>query len=276
MALIAQKNTDWVLAPVGKWQAVCVDVRDEGLQPNPFPNKKTGLPQPDVHKISMHFQLNAPRDEQNRLPLISKWFTFSMWETAALPQFLASWFEVSQSDLPEDFDLDTLVGKNARIRVSHEPKKDKPGDRAVIAAIESWDGEIMAPDNFTRKPGKAGATETEQPAQAYAPNPEDSLPPTNRPVTPNPAPPMPTGEPVDVEAMKGNAATEHAKEQKKAEKALAKPELNITQMKVLKKNLVEEAAQYGVALEQCDYENFEEWKATAQAAIDAKGAEVFD
>ncbi len=173
--MIATKstNTNWKPAPAGKWQAVCVDVRNEGYHPNPFNENR---PQ---QKISIFFQLNAPRDEEGRLPLITRWFTLSMNEKAALSRFLCEWFECGFAALPEQFDLEQLVGMNARIRVIHEPKQDGSGDRAIIQSIESWEGPAMAPDNFERKPGQ-GDVPPEQRQQAFAPNPSQPLPPTNR------------------------------------------------------------------------------------------------
>lgn len=100
-------------------------------------------------------------------------------------------FECAYADLPDGFDLESCVGRNARLRVLHEPKNDG-GVRAVIQSIESWEGAVAVPDNFTRKPGRGAALNgTVAPAyggaqnQAVAP-PGAPMPPTNRPA---PAPP---------------------------------------------------------------------------------------
>lgn len=172
--ILSKTSTNWKPAPAGKWQAVCVDVRNEGFHPNPFNDNKP------THKISVHFQLNAPRDEEGRLPMISKWFTYSLNEKSALAGFLCEWFECGFSAIPESMNLESLVGQNARIRVINEPKQDGSGTRAIIQSIEGWDGDAMAPDNFTRKPGQGDLPPDQQHQQAFAPNPSQPLPPTNR------------------------------------------------------------------------------------------------
>jgi hypothetical protein len=179
-------------APAGKWQGVCVDVRDEGMQTSQYLDEN-GNPKPPKRKISIHFQLNAPRDENGALPGVAKWFTYSLHEKSTLAKFLCEWFECAYAAIPPKFDLDTLVGVNARMRIIHEPKKDGTGDRAVIQSIERWESEPMQAEGYTRKVDRP--QQAQQSQQAFAPNPNQSLPATNRqpqqpmrPVTPNAAP----------------------------------------------------------------------------------------
>ncbi len=150
MSFVIEKNSSmpFVQAPAGRYQAVCVDVVDEGMQPNTF---KEGKLEP---KISIAFQLNKLNDDGRRY-LISRWFTFSLHEKASLSAFVCDFLEIPYAQLPDTFDVETLIGRNVRMKIMQEPKKSNPQEmRAIIKTIEPWlpeDGALMASLDYKRK-----------------------------------------------------------------------------------------------------------------------------
>ena len=179
MSLTVSKSAggNFTPAPAGRFQGVCVDVVDEGMQPNPFKNNELQA------KVSIAFQLDKMMDDGSRRFFISKWFTFSLDERASLAGFICDWLEISYSQIPDEFNLEELIGRNARLRIIQEPKKNNPAEMgSKIKSIEPWDendGALMSPLNFTRKVDRedyAGpTTQAPQPVQqAQAPAPQSA------------------------------------------------------------------------------------------------------
>ena len=102
-------------APEGTHQAVCVDVIDIGLKPNPF--KEGGM----QHKIDLVWQIDELRDDGKR-HLLYKRYTLSLNEKATLRHDLESWrgrqFTASEE---AGFDVETVIGANCLINVQHKP-----------------------------------------------------------------------------------------------------------------------------------------------------------
>ena len=80
----AGDSKSYTPAPEGTHQAVCVDVIDIGLKPNPF---KDGAMQ---HKIDIAWQIDETREDGKR-HLVYKRYTLSLNEKATLRHDLESW-----------------------------------------------------------------------------------------------------------------------------------------------------------------------------------------
>jgi len=117
MPLFAKNNAkQFIPAPVGLHQAVCCDVIDMGLRENPYgPPRET---------IKICWQLGE-RMEDGRRFLASRLFTSSTYEGAGLWKFLTSWLGQCFSRQERvKFDLETLLGKNGQIQITHVKGKE--------------------------------------------------------------------------------------------------------------------------------------------------------
>lgn len=145
MAITASKtgNTTFEPMPAGVQQLVCVDVNDEGFHENPY---KPGTAQ---HKISIAWQSAALREDGSRY-LLTQWFTNSLHEKASLAQLVMDWLGVSYNEIPQNFDIEELIGKNARARIRQKEKR-AGGMRAELQSIEPWEGEEIEPLGYDRR-----------------------------------------------------------------------------------------------------------------------------
>src|SRR5688572_6383173 len=100
-------------APEGTHQAVCVDVIDKGLLPNPF---KEGALQ---KKVDLAWQLSETRDDGKRF-VVFKRYTASLNDKATLRHDLEGWRgrPFTAAEL-EGFDLENVIGKNCLLNVVH-------------------------------------------------------------------------------------------------------------------------------------------------------------
>ncbi len=116
MAIYASRpKTDFVPAPEGLHQAVCVDVVDLGEQPTVWGPK---------HKVKLVWQI-AQRMESGLPYLVSCRYTLSLHEKATLCQHLEAWRGRRFSDQElEMFDLEKLVGVNCQLQIIHNTKED--------------------------------------------------------------------------------------------------------------------------------------------------------
>ncbi len=145
MLVSKSASAPYTLAPKGTYQAVCVDIIDEGLHPNIY---KDG--NPDEPKLSIVFQLDK-EDENGFLYKASRWFTVSLHERSSLAAFLCEWHDATYKELPSDFDLEELIGRNARLRIVQEPKKNNPDEmKVVIKSIEPVDEAAMIARDYER------------------------------------------------------------------------------------------------------------------------------
>lgn len=115
------------LPEAGTTQAVCCGVWDLGMQETTF-NNETKL----RHKIVVAWELNqlinSPESEYNGQPyMLSKTYTLSLYENAALKKDLESWRGKSftAEEIEHGFDVETLYGINCLIGVAHVSKGDK-------------------------------------------------------------------------------------------------------------------------------------------------------
>lgn len=102
-------------APEGTHQAVCVDVIDLGMKPNPF---KEGAQQ---HKIDVAWQIDELRDDGKR-HIVYKRYTLSLNEKATLRHDLESWRGRPFTDQElKGFDVEVLIGVNCLVNIQHKP-----------------------------------------------------------------------------------------------------------------------------------------------------------
>jgi len=117
-------------APEGTHQAVCVDVIDKGMQPNPF---KDGALQ---HKVDLAWQIGELRDDGKRF-VIYKRYTASLNEKATLRHDLESWRgkPFTAAEL-KGFDLESVIGANCLLNVVHRASQsDASRIYANVAAV---------------------------------------------------------------------------------------------------------------------------------------------
>lgn len=107
MPIIAKKTGggDFIPCPPGTWSAVCCDVVDLGLLEVTFGGKKK-----KQHKIYISWQIEEARAD-NKPHMISKRYTLSLHEKAALRKDLEAWRgRPFTDDELEGFDVEAVVG----------------------------------------------------------------------------------------------------------------------------------------------------------------------
>lgn len=115
------------LPEAGTTQAVCCGVWDLGMQKTTY-NDETKL----RHKIVIAWELQqlieAPESEYNGKPyMLSKTYTLSLYENAALKKDLESWRgkQFTPDEITHGFDVEKLYGINCLIGVAHVTKGDR-------------------------------------------------------------------------------------------------------------------------------------------------------
>jgi hypothetical protein len=151
------ETKNYAPAPEGTHQAVCVDIIDKGMLPNPF---KDGALQ---HKVDLAWQINELREDGKRF-VVYKRYTASLNDKATLRHDLESWrgrpFTVSEL---AGFDLESILGANCLLNVVHKPStKDPSRIFANIAAVMP----------LIKGMPKLAAKDYERPAPAAQPEPE--------------------------------------------------------------------------------------------------------
>jgi hypothetical protein len=109
---------EFIPAPAGVHQAVCVDVIDMGLLEVTFGGKtKT------QHKVRVLWQIDEDMPDGRRF-LVQKRYTLSLNEKATLRKDLESWRgkPFTDADVYDGFDLEKLIGVNALLNVIHAEK----------------------------------------------------------------------------------------------------------------------------------------------------------
>jgi hypothetical protein len=138
MPLIAKgSSSNFTPAPAGQWQAVCVDVVDRGWHEKTFNGQavlgKDGKPA-QVHKVQLMWEINEEMAD-GRPYIVSAWFNLSLHEKATLRKSLESWLgrTLTEPEVTEGYDLETLLGKNCQLTVVH--KVTPNGTYANVTAI---------------------------------------------------------------------------------------------------------------------------------------------
>lgn len=114
------KGSNFIPAPEGVHDAVCVDFIDRGPQTTPWGTK---------HKCRIVFQIDkrmdpVPPKKVGDPFIVGATFTVSLADRAGLRKFLKSWR--GRDFTPEElagFDTENVIGAQAQIVVVHEEKK---------------------------------------------------------------------------------------------------------------------------------------------------------
>jgi len=115
MAIIAKSNKgDFTPAPEGLWQAVCVDVVDQGMQASPWG---------ESHRVQIRWQIEGDDPKSGKPYMVVRGFRLSLHEKSALRPMLEAWrgkkFTAEELD---GFDLEKLIGANCQVQVIHDLK----------------------------------------------------------------------------------------------------------------------------------------------------------
>ena len=121
MAIIAKNSGgDFINAPAGTHQAVCIDVVDLGIVKTEWQGKTK-----EQHKIRIVWQLNESMPD-GRPFISSRRYTLSLSEMSALRPDLEAWRgrPFTEQEL-EGFDVETVIGANCLLTIVHEQKGGK-------------------------------------------------------------------------------------------------------------------------------------------------------
>lgn len=118
-SLILKKKTDFIPAPEGLHNAVCVDVVNLGLVDTVWMNKVR-----KVHKVRIAWELDSEMpDGKGRFVAMNR-YTFSMDPKSNLRKALKSWRgqDFTQEEM-NGFDLEKIVGASCQILITHTEKE---------------------------------------------------------------------------------------------------------------------------------------------------------
>ncbi len=127
MAIYPDPPTTFIPAPEGQHSAVCCDVVDLGVMEMEYNGQKR-----KSRKVRLVFQIDEQNDNSKPFT-VSRMFTNSLHQKAALRSFLNSWRGTPITDAAtQRFDLETLIGVPALLQVIH-----KDHDGTTWANIDS-------------------------------------------------------------------------------------------------------------------------------------------
>lgn len=153
MAVYAgEKGTDFVNAPEGLHDAVCVDVIDVGLKETQWGSK---------HKVKLVWEI-AAKMEDGKPFIVSKQYNLTLSKNNAgvpseLRKDLAAWrgkdFTADELRGPDGngFDLETVIGKCCQVLVQHQPSKDGAKTWANITAIMKPKAKLESAGKYIRQ-----------------------------------------------------------------------------------------------------------------------------
>jgi hypothetical protein len=131
MPIVAKEpEGQFVAAPEGLHQAVCVDVIDLGQELNKFRDPPTMQP-----KVRIVWQIDEVNPESGRRFEVAEKYTLSLHEKAALRHHLEAWRGKAFTDQElKGFDLEVLKGVNCQLQIVHK-LGSKGGTFANVQAI---------------------------------------------------------------------------------------------------------------------------------------------
>ncbi len=142
MPIFAKRGKNFIPSPEGLWQAVCADVEDLGRQQTPFGDKD---------KVRLTFQITERTPEGKRYP-VRKPLTNTLHEKSTMRRFV----EVlerrtfSTKEL-QDYDLETLLGKNCHLQVVHVQGRDGQTYANIQTIVPLNNGTpLLKPENYIR------------------------------------------------------------------------------------------------------------------------------
>lgn len=115
MAIIAKSSkSDFSPAPEGLWQAVCVDVVDQGMQTSQWG---------ESHRVQIRWQLEGDDPKSGKPYMAVRGFRLSLHEKSSLRPMLEAWRgrKFTPEEL-EGFDLEKLIGANCQVQIIHNIK----------------------------------------------------------------------------------------------------------------------------------------------------------
>lgn len=113
MAIVAKAGATFSPCPAGSHIAVCIDVVDLGMVKSEYKGSKPKT----QHKIRVVWQTGELRDDGKPF-LVSKRYTLSLHEKAALRKDLESWRgRAFTSEELEGFDVEAVLGAGAMVSV---------------------------------------------------------------------------------------------------------------------------------------------------------------
>lgn len=150
MALLALGGSTFEKCPSGMHHAVCVDVEDLGVETSDKYFDEKGNPV-SQHKVRFTWQIEEPLMDDGRRFIVSKKFTLSLNEKAALRKFLEAWRGVAftKEDLSRGFDVEKLLGVNCTIQVIHSEDGKWANVQAVMPPTKG--AARLEPANYTRR-----------------------------------------------------------------------------------------------------------------------------
>jgi hypothetical protein len=146
MPIIAkQGESNFVPAPAGAWAAVCVDVVDLGVLEVSFGGKSK-----QQHKIRIVWQISEMM-ANNKPYVVSKRYTLSLHEKAALRKDLESWRgrAFTPSEL-EGFDVESVLSASALLNILAEEKDGKRYSNVTAVMRLPKTMEAPKPRDYTR------------------------------------------------------------------------------------------------------------------------------
>ena len=172
MAIIATSKSDgqtFEPAPAGVHQAVCVDVVDLGILDVTWQGTKK-----QQHKINVAWQIDEAREDGKPF-LVFKRYTLSLGEKANLRKDLEAWLGRNITREEEHgFDVETLIGRNCLLNVTHNVSKDKTyANVASIAPLHRSMKPISVRD-YVRKVDRP-TNGAQPPVQGHEPDIERAL-----------------------------------------------------------------------------------------------------
>lgn len=113
MGVVVSAGKAFTPAPAGVHPGVCCDVVDLGMVTSQWEGKKT-----TKHKVRVVWQIGEIHPETQKPFIVSKRYTASLHEKAALRKDLQSWRgrPFTNEEL-KAFDLDAVVGANALLNI---------------------------------------------------------------------------------------------------------------------------------------------------------------
>jgi hypothetical protein len=147
--MVRRPQSSYAVAPAGLHSAVCVDVQDLGLQTGAYGAK---------HKVRLVWQLDAVDPAAGRRVEVARLYTLSLHERAALRQDLERWRgkKFTDQELDRGFDLETVIGVNCQVVVSHSLGDNGTTYADVDSVLPAVKGAPkLAPEQFTRLKDRA-------------------------------------------------------------------------------------------------------------------------
>lgn len=149
-------------APAGVHAAVCCDVVDLGMLKVQWQGKEK-----EQHKILISWQINEDRDD-GKPYLVSKRYTLSLFDRAALRQDLENWRGRPFNDNEADgFDVEVLIGVPCMLNVQHRVSNGKTYANVTSIMPLAKGMERLSVRDYVRKIDRA---QTQEPAHDDAPN----------------------------------------------------------------------------------------------------------